>query len=89
MTDKTESPFAIVMFNTHTYLPGGVVAVVKGIKAAEKTLGNFILCQTEDNRREGWRYFLEITDLEPGMDPEKATQLRQTRSDRRESRSDG
>jgi hypothetical protein len=84
MTDKTESSFAIVMFNEHTYRPGEVVAVVKGMTAAQRILAEFILWQTPQNRREGWRYFLEKSDLEPGMDPSKATRLRQTRSDLQE-----
>jgi hypothetical protein len=84
MTSKTESSFAIVMFNEHTYLPGKVVAVVKRMTAAQKILAECILCQTPENRREGWRYFLEKSDLEPGMDPTKATQVRQVRSDVRD-----
>jgi hypothetical protein len=33
----------------------------------------------------GWRYFLEETDLVPGMDADEATKLRQARLERRES----
>ncbi len=64
---------------------GGVVAVIKGIEDAQRTLDDFDWCQSEENRRVGWRYFLEETDLRPGMDPEKATKLRQVRVDLHES----
>ena len=85
MTDKSVSSFAVVRFNERTYQPGGVVGVVKGIKSAQRTLDNFDGCQSEENRRAGWRYFLEKTDLRPGMDPEKATKLRQVRFDLQQS----
>jgi hypothetical protein len=85
MTDKSESSFAVVRFNERTYQPGGVVAVIKSIGAAKRTLNDFDWCQSEESRRAGWRYFLEETDLRPGMDPEKATKLRQVRLDLQES----
>jgi len=85
MTDKSECSFAVVRFNERTYQSGGVVAVIKGIEAAQETLNDFDWCQSEESRREGWRYFLEETELRPGMDPEKATKLRQVRLDLQES----
>jgi hypothetical protein len=85
MIDKSESSLAIVRFNERTYQSGGVVAVIKGTEAAQKTLNDFDWCQSEENRRAGWRYFLEKTDLPPGMDPEKATTLRQVRLDLQEA----
>jgi hypothetical protein len=85
MTDKIESSFAVVRFNERTYEPGGVVAVIKGTESAERILNDFDWCQSEENRRAGWRYFLEETDMLPGMDPEKATTLRQVRLDLQES----
>ena len=85
MTDKSESFFAVVRFNEQTYQSGGVVAVIKGTEAAERTLNDFDWCQSEENRRAGWCYFLEETNLRPGMDPEKATKLRQVRLDLQES----
>jgi len=84
MTDKANSSFAVVRFNEQTYQSGGVVSVIKGIEAAQRTLNDFDWCQGEENRRAGWRYFLEKTDLPPGMDPEKATTLRQVRFDLQE-----
>jgi hypothetical protein len=85
MTDKSGSSFAVVRFNEQTYQSGGVVAVIKGTEAAERTRNDFDCYQSEENRRAGWRYFLEETDLRPGMDPEKATKLRQVRLDLQES----
>jgi hypothetical protein len=41
--------------------------------------------QSEQDRHNGWRYFLEETDLLPGMDADEATKLRQARLERRES----
>jgi hypothetical protein len=85
MTNKSESSFAVVRFNERTYQAGGVMAVIKGIESAQRTLNDFDWCQSDDNRRAGWRYFLEETDLRSGMDPEKATKLRQVRLDLAES----
>ena len=81
MTDKSESSFAVVRFNERSYQSGGVVAVIQGSEVARRTLNDFRWYQSEENRRAGWRYFLEETDLRPGMDPEKATTLRQRRLD--------
>jgi hypothetical protein len=87
MTDKSKSSFAVVRFNERTYQTGGVVAVVKGIEAAKRSLQDFFTNQGEDHRQAGWRYFLEETHLRPGMDPEEATALRQVRLDIQESES--
>jgi hypothetical protein len=86
MTGKSESSFAVVRFNKRTYQSGGVVAVIKGTKTAEIILKDFDSLKSEKSRRAGWGYFLEKTDLPPGMDPEKATKLRQVRLDSQESR---
>jgi hypothetical protein len=85
MRDKSEASFAVVRFNERTYQSGGVLSVIKGIDAAQRTLNDFDWCLSEENRRVGWRYFLEETDLRPGMDPEKATKLRQVRFDLQEA----
>ena len=85
VTDKSESSFAVVRFNERTYQSGGVLAVIKGIDVAQRTLNDFDWCLSEENRRVGWLYFLEETDLRPGMDPEKATKLRQVRLDLQEA----
>jgi len=85
MRDKSESSFVVVRFNERTYQSGGVVAVIKGTTAAERTLNDFDWRLSEENRRAGWRYFLEKTDLRSGTDPEQATKLRQARLDLQES----
>ena len=85
MTDKTRASFAVVRFNEQTYQSGGVLAVIKGIDAAQRTLRDFDWSESEENRRAGWRYFLEETDLRPGTDPQEATKLRQVRHDLQES----
>ena len=77
--------FAVIRFNERTYQSAGVVAVIEGIEAAQKTLNDSDWCQSPEDRKVGWRYFLEETDLQPGMDPEKATKLREMRLDLRES----
>jgi len=51
------------------------MAVIKGRGSAEARVGQLEGGQSEEDRHAGWRYFLEKTDLKPGMDPEKATRL--------------
>ncbi len=82
MNGKSKSNFAIIRVNRRTYVSGGVMAVVKGEAAAQKCLLDFEGCQSEEDRFAGWTFFLEATDLTPGMDAEKATRLRQERLDR-------
>jgi len=82
---KKSTTFAIIRYNLRTYEPGGVMAIIKGRGRAEVTVQNF---QSEQSRADclaGWGYFLETTDLAPGMDPQKATSVRQTRMDVRET----
>jgi len=63
-----------------------VVEVVKGRQNAETALGKFNDCQSPADYHEGWRYFLEKTDLKAGMDPAQATHLRQADLENRESK---
>jgi hypothetical protein len=84
---QSKAAFAIIRYNFRTYESGGVMAVIKGRGNAETKMGHFEGGQSKEDRNVGWRYFLERTDLKPGMDPEKATKLRQERLDIRESRS--
>src|ERR1035441_4984485 len=84
---ESKASFAIIRYNFRTYESGGVMAVIKGRGNAETKMGHFEGGQSKEDRNVGWRYFLEKTDLKPGMDPEKATKLRQERLDLRESRS--
>lgn len=63
------------------------MAIIKGRSNAEMKIEHFEGGQSNEDRNAGWRYFLERTNLKPGMDPDKATRLRQARLDIRESRS--
>jgi hypothetical protein len=85
MRDETKSSFAIVRYNARTYEAGGVAAVVKGRDIAEETLKQIERCQESSDHNAGWRYFLEKTDLKPGMDPQEATNVRQARFDLRDT----
>jgi hypothetical protein len=87
MPDQRHCSFALIRFNRNTYKSGGVMAVVGGRSAAEEALRNFEWEQDDNDRREGWRFFLEQSDLEPGIDATKATTLRQAQLDRREAKS--
>jgi hypothetical protein len=79
--------FAIIRYNFRTYASGGVMAVIRGHRKAEATMVNdFEGGQSKEDRNAGWRYFLEVTDLRPGINPEKATMLRQRRLEVRESK---
>ena len=85
IADHLKSSFAIICFNSRTYESGGIMAVVKAHAAAEHLLRDYEFGQSEQDRHNGWRYFLEETDLVPGMNPDEATKLRQARLERRES----
>jgi len=60
--------------------------VVKGRTNAESTLKKFENNQSPADRHEGWRYFLEKTNLKAGTDPAEATVLRQAELETRESK---
>ena len=63
-----------------------MVAVVKGKPNAESELKSFADSQGPSDRHEGWRYFIERTDLEAGTDPAEATRQRQAALEVRESK---
>jgi len=85
MSNESKGSFAVIRYNLRTYESGGVMAVIRGREHAESILKQFEQSQTSQDRHIGWRYFLEKTDLRPGMDPIEATNLRQTRLEMRES----
>ena len=85
MSGDSKGSFAVIRYNLRTYGTGGVMAVIRGRETAESILKQFEQSQSSDDRHIGWRYFLEKTDLRPGMDPAEATNLRQTRLEIRES----
>ena len=85
--DNLAASYAIIRHNIRTYQSAGVVAVIRGKPSAESELKKFQDSQDSPDRHEGWRYFIEKTDLEPGTDPVEATQRRQAELDWRESKS--
>jgi hypothetical protein len=77
--DDASASYAIILHNVRTYKSAGVVAIVRGKQKAEVTLKEFQDSDNTSNYHEGWRYFIEKTDLAVGTDPEEATSLRQAR----------
>jgi len=63
--------------------------VVKGKAGAESAQKRLEASQDSADRHEGWRYFIEKTDLEPGIDPSEANQQRQAELEERESKALG
>ena len=84
--DESSTSYVIIRHNVRTYQSAGVVQVLKGLHNAETTLRKFEDGQTSTDRHEGWRYFIEKTDLKPGTDPAQATHRRQTDLETRESK---
>lgn len=80
------SSYAIIRHNVRTYRSDGVLAVVHGRHNAESELKKFETFQDSYDQHEGWRYFVEKTDLKAGTDPIMATQQRQAELERRESK---
>ena len=62
-----------------------MVGVLKGRQNAETGLKKFEAGQSSSDHHEGWRYFIEKTDLKAGMDPAEATVMRQADLESRES----
>jgi hypothetical protein len=85
LKDDSKACFAIIRHNVRTYESGGVVAVVKGRMEAEVALKQYEVGQNGDEKHAGWRYFLEKSDLKAGIDPDRATQMRQNRLELREA----
>jgi len=54
--------------------------VVKG----KSTVQKLEACQSSSDHHEGWRSFIEKSDLEAGTDPTEATQQRQAELEGRE-----
>ena len=52
---------------------------------AELELKKFEDAQNSSDRHEGWRYFIDKTDLKAGTDPAEATLHRQAELEKRES----
>ena len=84
--DEQSGSYAIIRHNVRTYLSAGVVEVLKGKQNAESELKNLEESQPPSDRHEGWRYFIERTDLKVGTDPAEATHRRQAALEVRESK---
>lgn len=84
--DDINSSYAIIRHNIRTFRSAGVLAVVKGRRNAELELKKFEDSQESSDRHEGWRYFVEKTQVKPGTDPIEATQQRQVELEKRESK---
>lgn len=83
---ELNASYVIIRHNVRTYRSAGVVAVIGGKSKAELELKNFEDSQESSDRLEGWRYFIEKTDLKAGTDPAEATQHRQDELEQRESK---
>jgi len=59
--------------------------VVRGKSNAESEVKKFEDSQDSSDRHEGWRYFIERTEIKAGTDPAEATRHRQAELDARES----
>lgn len=84
--DDINSSYAIIRHNVRTFRSAGVLAVVKGRRNAELELKKFEDSQESSDRHDGWRYFVEKTQVKPGTDPIEATQQRQVELEKRESK---
>lgn len=84
--DDSSATYALIRHNIRTYQSAGVVQVVRGKQNAEAALGDLESSQPPADRHEGWRYFIEKTDLKAGTDPAEATDRRQAELDLRESK---
>lgn len=84
--DELKASYVVIRHNVRTYESAGVVEVVKGRQNAETILKNFESEQSSADRHEGWRYFLEKSNLKAGTNPAEATELRQAELESRESK---
>ena len=80
-----KASFAIIRHNIRTYVSAGVVRVIRGKESAVQAIAELEGTQSPHDRDQGWRYFLEETDLTPGMDSEQATHRRWMQLESRES----
>jgi hypothetical protein len=82
--EEQSASYAIILHNVRTYRSAGVVTIVRGKQKAESTLKEYQDSVGSSDYHEGWRYFIEETDLAVGTGPEEATNLRQADLERRE-----
>ena len=84
--DDLTSSYAIIRHNIRTFQSAGVLAVVRGRHNAESELKKFEDSQESSDRHDGWRYFVEKTQVKPRGDPIEATEQRQAELEKRESK---
>lgn len=84
--DESRACYALIRHNVRTYESAGVVQVIHGKANAEATMKQFKESQSSADGHEGWRYFLEKTELRAGMNPAEATNLRQRDLEIREAK---
>ena len=84
--DEASSSYAIIRHNIRTFRSAGVLAVLRGRHDAELELKKLEDSQDSSDRHDGWRYFVEKTQVRPGTDPIEATQQRQAELEKRESK---
>jgi hypothetical protein len=84
--EEAASVYAIIRHNVRTYQSAGVIEVIKGKQNAEAALKKFEVNQGSSDRHEGWRYFIEKTEMKAGTDPSEATSRRQADLDNRETK---
>ena len=83
--NEAKTFYAIIRHNVRTYVSAGIVEVIQGKLNAEAAVKQFELCQSSEDRHEGWRYFLEQTEIKPGTNLAEATSMRQRELELRES----
>ena len=84
--DEISASYALIRHNVRTYQSAGVVEIVRGKQNAESVLEKLEASQPSADRHEGWRYFIEKSELKAGTDPTEATHRRQAELDLRESK---
>ncbi|HEV3511163.1 MAG TPA: hypothetical protein VGS05_05625 [Candidatus Sulfotelmatobacter sp.] len=84
--DENSASYAIICHNIRTYQSGGVVAVIRGKQNAETSVKELESSESSADRQEGWRYFIEKTEMKAGTDPAEATRRRQAELEKRESK---
>jgi len=80
--------YAIICHNVRTYRSAGVVEVVRGKQNAEVALKKLQQFQSPADHHEGWRYFIEKTEMKAGTNPAEATIQRQSELEVRESKAE-
>jgi hypothetical protein len=84
--EEASNSYLVIRHNVRTYQSAGVVEVIKGKQNAETAVKKYEEGQVSSDRHEGWRYFLEKTEMKAGMDPTEATHRRQAELDNRETK---